>query len=171
MTRARPTKRRKARKFGTLTLRRDAWAIVQDAVDDFGPPLNPEAESRLADLRSKLHALTGEPMPPSKASKPDATPDIASQIHTPLTTDDVDAFDLLRARIEWQAMLVQHTLATWDEDHDSMEDRDRTTLERGLIELCASIGRDADALGELLHTAWKRDSRAPAAPTNEGEPS
>jgi hypothetical protein len=38
----------------------------------------------------------------------------------------------------------------------TLEDRDRETLEVALIELCASIVRDTDALTELVDLAEKR---------------
>lgn len=43
-----------------LDVTRAELLILQDAVDDFGPGLTPAAATRLAQLRAKIHALTGE---------------------------------------------------------------------------------------------------------------
>lgn len=100
----------------------------------------------------KKHTRTKQPAPAAAE---------ALDIHTPLTMDDRDALDLLKHRIQWQAMLVQHTLATWNEENDLMEDRDRPTLQIGLIELCASIVRDTDAMQDALDLAANRDDDPP----------
>ena len=91
-----------------------------------------------------------------KAATPKSATPEQSSIHTPLTLDDRDAVDLLRHRMAWQAILVQHTLSTWDEGEDRCEDCDRPTLETGLIALCASIVADTDSLREVLDVAEKR---------------
>ncbi len=92
----------------------------------------------------------------AKASRKKPAATDSEPIHTPLTLDDRDAFELIRRRITWQALLVQHVLSTWDEEHDLMEDRDRATLEEGVIELCAAIVRNSDDLHELIEAAEKR---------------
>lgn len=82
-------------------------------------------------------------------------------IHTPLSVDDRDALDPLMRRIKWQALLVQRTLATWDNDDDLMYDDDRTALEVGLIELCASIVRDTEAMHQVMERAEQRGADDP----------
>jgi hypothetical protein len=47
-----------------LTLTRLECLLLQDAIDDAGPPPQTVAGARFAVLQRRLHDLTGEPLPP-----------------------------------------------------------------------------------------------------------
>jgi hypothetical protein len=49
-----------------LTVTRTELLWIQDAVDDIGALPKPSTDARLFALQRKLHALTGEELPPSR---------------------------------------------------------------------------------------------------------
>jgi hypothetical protein len=49
-----------------LAVTRTELLWIQDAVDDIGPLPQPASDARLLALQCKLHALTGEELPPSR---------------------------------------------------------------------------------------------------------
>jgi hypothetical protein len=89
---------------------------------------------------------------------PAPTPPEPMRIHTPLTTDDRDAFDVLRGRIERNATLLALSLAKYNDDDDLFElpELDKTTVEAALIELSMAIVTDARGLRAVLDTAEQR---------------
>ena len=141
----------------TLTLTRGEWGTLQDALQDGMPP-GDTAAARYQALERTLYALTGDRRTTPVGSTPGA---VRAMTHTPLTLDDRDALNRLRARIEQHALLVQHTLSTKESDEaDGLSERDEAILDVALIELCASIVTDAAALGDRLDVAARRTGGA-----------